>query len=45
MPHYYCELDDVKNLLADYEILKVRHIEDIFDTASSWHYFVHGKKK
>lgn len=45
IPHFYCELSDVKNLMDDFELLKIRHIEDIYDDTSSWHYFVHGKRK
>ena len=45
IPHYYCDLEDVKILLNDFEIMRIRHIQDIFENTSSWHYFVHGKKK
>jgi len=45
VPHYYCEIDDVIKLMRDFEILKVRHIEDIFEDTSSWHFFIHGKRK
>lgn len=45
IPHYYCELDNVRNLMGDFEVIKVRHIEDIFGDSSSWHYFIHGRKK
>ncbi len=45
IPHYYCELDDVRNLMEGFEVIKVRHIEDIFGGSSSWHYFIHGRKK
>lgn len=45
IPHYYCDLDDVKKLMGDFEVLKIRHIEDHFEDTSSWHYFVHGRVK
>jgi SAM-dependent methyltransferase len=40
LPHYYCDLDDVRELLSGFTILKLRHIEDIYENRSSWHYFV-----
>ncbi|GLI56982.1 S-adenosylmethionine-dependent methyltransferase [Propionigenium maris DSM 9537] len=45
IPHYYCELEDVKRLMADFEVIRIRHIGDIYEDTSSWHYFVHGRKK
>jgi len=44
VPHYYSDLYDVRALLSDFEIVRIRHIEDIFDDTSSWHYFIHGRK-
>lgn len=44
VPHFYSDLEDVKELLKDFDIIKIRHIEDIFDNTSSWHYFIHGEK-
>ena len=38
--HYYCDLDDVHKLLSEFTIVKLRHIEDVYDDRSSWHYFV-----
>jgi len=40
LPHYYCDLGDVHKLLANFTIIKLRHIEDVYDDKSSWHYFV-----
>lgn len=41
LPHFYCGLDDVYNLLSDFKIIQLRQIEDIYDDGrSSWHYFV-----
>lgn len=40
LPHYYCDLGDVHKLLSKFTIIKLRHIEDVYDDRSSWHYFV-----
>jgi ubiquinone/menaquinone biosynthesis C-methylase UbiE len=45
VPHFYSDLDGVKNMLSNFEIIRVRHIEDIYEDTSGWHYFVHGRKK
>jgi ubiquinone/menaquinone biosynthesis C-methylase UbiE len=44
IPHFYSDLDGVKRLLSDFQIIKIRHIEDIWETGSSCHYFIHGKR-
>lgn len=44
IPHLYSNLDDVKRIFGEFEIIKIRHIEDIYDDTSSWHYFIHGRK-
>lgn len=44
VPHFYSDLNDIRALLKDFKILRIRHIEDIFDNSSSWHYFIHGVK-
>jgi SAM-dependent methyltransferase len=40
LPHYYCDLDDVRRLLSRFTIIKLRHIEDVYADRNSWHYFV-----
>ncbi|WP_055668371.1 class I SAM-dependent methyltransferase [Desnuesiella massiliensis] len=45
VPHFYTDLDGVRNLFKDFELIKIRHIEDIFNDTSSWHYFIHGIKR
>ncbi len=45
VPHYYSDLDDVRDLFKDFELIRIRHIEDIFKDTSGWHYFIHGIKK
>jgi len=40
LPHYFVDYEDIKNLFEDFEILKVRQIEDIYKGKSSWHYFL-----
>ncbi len=45
VPHFYTDLDGVRNLFKDFELIKIRQIEDIFNDRSSWHYFIHGIKR
>ncbi|MGE5629832.1 MAG: class I SAM-dependent methyltransferase [Caulobacteraceae bacterium] len=45
VPHFYTDLDGVRSILKNFDIIRIRHIEDIFNDSNSWHYFVHGKKK
>lgn len=45
IPHFYSDISDVRNLLSLFEIIRIRHIQDFFEDTSSWHYFIHGKKK
>jgi ubiquinone/menaquinone biosynthesis C-methylase UbiE len=41
LPHFYVNYQDILKLFKNFEIIRVRQIEDIFDGKSSWHYFVH----
>jgi len=41
LPHFYVNYQDILTLFKNFDILRVRHIEDIFDGKSSWHYFLH----
>ncbi|MFZ5354542.1 MAG: class I SAM-dependent methyltransferase [Bacillota bacterium] len=43
VPHYYSDVDSVRELLKDIKIIRLRHIQDFFDNCYGWHYFVHGK--
>lgn len=45
VPHFYFDLNSVKELFKEFDIIRLRHIEDIFDNKSSWHYFLHGRNK
>lgn len=45
IPHFYSSLEDVWRIFRDFEFIKIRHIEDIYDDTSSWHYFIHGRKR
>lgn len=45
VPHYYSDLDSVIDLFKDFDLYRIRHIEDIFNDTSSWHYFIHGIKR
>jgi ubiquinone/menaquinone biosynthesis C-methylase UbiE len=44
IPHYYTDVEDLKYLLKDFRLIKIRQIEDIWKKDSSWHYFVNIKK-
>jgi ubiquinone/menaquinone biosynthesis C-methylase UbiE len=43
--HYFVNYKDIIGLLKGFEIIKIRHIEDILKGKSSWHYFIHAKNK
>lgn len=46
IPHFYVDLDDLKELLNGFEIINIRHIDDIFYTDKfnhSKHYFIYAK--
>lgn len=45
VPHYYSDLNGVKDLLSKFEVIRIRHIEDIYEDTSGWHYFIHGRKR
>jgi len=45
VPHYYTDTDGVRRLFQACEIIRLRHVEDIFDTFTSYHYFVHGRTR
>jgi len=49
IPHFYADDVTVKELLKDYKLLNVRHIQDMVidgsELKNSWHYFVLGEKK
>lgn len=46
LPHFFVNYEDIVNLFSEYfDLIKVRHIEDIFKGKSSWHYFIHARKK
>lgn len=45
VPHFYSDLNSVKDLFTEFELIKIRHIEDIFNVTNSWHYFIHGRKR
>ena len=44
IPHTYVDYNDLIDLLSDFKISKLQHIQDIYDTESSWHYFVEAQK-
>jgi SAM-dependent methyltransferase len=44
IPHTFVDYDDIKMMLEGFQIIKIQHIEDIFEDISSWHYFMLIKK-
>lgn len=42
LPHFFANEGDIQSLLADFTILRMRHVQDFFDGRSSWHYFIHA---
>jgi len=44
IPHTYLDYDDILVLMADYRILKIQHIEDIYNGKHGFHYFVEAEK-
>ena len=48
IPHFYVNFEDIQKLFNDFEIISIRHIDDIYYTDKinhSKHYFVHMKLK
>lgn len=48
VPHFYVDLDDIKTLFVNFEILSIRHIDDIYYDEKenhSKHYFLYMKKR
>lgn len=47
IPHFYVDLEDIKDLFSDFQIINIRHIDDITlsdNDKHSFHYFMHLKK-
>ena len=46
VPHYFCDPEDIKELFAGFELVKVRHIDDCF-FGGKWklqkHYFIEAR--
>lgn len=48
IPHFYVDLDDIHKLFMDFELVSIRHIDDIFYTDKvnhSKHYFLYLRMK
>ena len=45
LPHFHTDLSGLRELFSEFVLLRMRHVEDIFDDGKnwSWHYFIHGK--
>ncbi len=44
IPHYYTNAEELRSLLKDFQIIKMRQIEDIMEEKSGWQYFVNIRK-
>lgn len=44
LPHFFIDHSEIGELLNGFELIRIRHVEDLFDDKSTWHYFIHGKK-
>jgi SAM-dependent methyltransferase len=44
VPHFYSNLDDVRRIFQEFKLLRMRHVEDIFEQGNSWHYFIHAMR-
>jgi len=42
LPHYFSDANDIGRLLAGFQVITLRQVEDIREGKSSWHYFVHA---
>lgn len=45
IPHTHLEYKDVIDLLSEYKIIKIQHIQDFYHRGDSYHYFVEAEKK
>ena len=45
IPHTYLDYDDILNLMSDFRILKILHIQGFSARGTSFHYFVEAEKK
>ena len=45
IPHTFLDYDDIIELLADYNVLKIQQIQDYFNGHTSIHFFVEAEKK
>lgn len=49
VPHFYADYNLIKELFKDFEIISLRHVEEIYEknnsTTSSWHYHILIKNK
>ncbi len=45
VPHFYADLAEVREIFRGFALIRIRQIEDIIEDKSSWHYFIHGRKR
>ena len=44
IPHYFVEEQEIRRLMSGFDIVRFKHVEEIWDNHRSWHYFVLGCK-
>jgi len=44
IPHYFVDEPEIRRLMSGFEILRLKHVEEIWDSRRSRHYFVLGRK-
>lgn len=44
IPHYYAGTDDIGELLEDFTLLRVNHVNDLTNGPGKWHFYVLGSK-
>jgi hypothetical protein len=44
VPQCYLDEQEVREVMKDFGLIRLRLIQDIHDKGCGWHYFVHAKK-
>jgi len=44
VPHYGVDEPEIRRLMSGFEFLRFKHVEEIWENRTSWHYFVLAKK-
>lgn len=44
VPHCYLDEEEVREVMAGFELLRLRHIQDFHEGGSGWHFFIHARR-